>query len=81
MRHEAGTWAEESQVRAPLAHQLELVAFNGFADLIVADVQLRNLWHLSRILYAGNLPVAPDLQCLGSGGVVAVNIDDHRASS
>src|SRR5208282_5819710 len=81
MGHEAGAGAENGEVAAALPHQLELVRLDRFAKLVVADLEFRDLGRLGRILDAGDLPVAPGLQRLGSRGVMAVTVDDHGNAS
>src|SRR4029453_4465800 len=80
MRHEAGARAEQGEVAAALLHLLELVVGDGVAQLIVADLEIAGLWHQRAILDARDLPVAPILQRLGCGGVVAMDVDDHCVS-
>ena len=81
MGHEAGAGAEDGEIAAPLLHQLELVRFDRLAKLVVADLEFGDLGRLGGILDAGDLPVAPRLERLGGGGVVAVAVDDHGHAS
>jgi hypothetical protein len=75
--HEAGAGAEDGQVRPTLAHQAQLVLFDAFAQLVVADLQVGHFGHDRGVFDAGNLLVAPVFKRLGGGGVVAVAVDDH----
>ena len=77
VRHEAGARAEDGQVTATLFHQTQLICFNRLAQLVVADFQIADLWHDSRVFDASDLLVAPDFQRLGGGGVVAMAVDDE----
>src|SRR5882762_7177128 len=80
MRHEAGARTEDREVEAALAHEPQLIALDRFAQLVVADAQLGWLRHLRGIRDAGDLAVAPRFQRLRRGGVVAVDVDDHRVT-
>ena len=60
---------------------LQLVALDRLADLVVGDLQIRDPGRRRRIRDAGDLLVAPRLQRLGRGRVVAVDVDDHGAPS
>ena len=81
MGHEAGARAEDRQVAAALLHQAQLVRLDQLAKFVVADCQFRDLGRLGGIRDAGDLPVAPRLQRLGSGRVMPVAIDDHARAS
>ena len=77
VRHEARAGREDREVGPALAHELQLILLDALAQLIVADAQFRNLWGLRWIGEPCDLAVAPVLQRLGCGRVVAVAIDDH----
>ena len=81
MGHEAGARRKDREVRAALLHELELVRLDRLPKLVVADLEFRSLGRVRGILDAGDLPVAPCLERLGSGRVVAVAIDDHVPAS
>ena len=66
MGHEAGAGRKDRKVAAPLLHQLQLVRFNRLAQLVVADLQVGDLGLLRGVLDAGDLLVAPGLECLGA---------------
>ena len=76
MRHEAGAWAENRQIAASLAHELELVQLDGFAQLVIADDQFRHLGHAGGVFDTSDLAIAPVFQRLRGGSVVAVAVDD-----
>src|SRR5437016_13782940 len=80
MRHEARAWAEDGEIKATLAHEAQLVVLDRFAQLVVADAQLGRMRHFRGIRDAGDLPVAPRLERLGRGRVMAVDVDDHRVT-
>ncbi len=77
VRHEAGAWAEQSDVAAALFHQAQLVGFNRFAQFVVADFQVAHFGHAGRVFDARDLFVAPFFQRFGCSGVVAVAVDDQ----
>ena len=77
--HEARARRKDGEVRATLLHLAQLVFLDGFPQLVVANLQLRNLRHGGGIVDRGDLAIAPILQRLGRGGVVAVTVDDHPA--
>ena len=81
MGHEAGAGAENREIAAARLHQLELVRFDQLAKLIIADLEFSDLGRLGGVLDPGDLPVAPRLERLGGGGVVAVAVDDHGHAS
>jgi hypothetical protein len=80
MRHEARARAEDGEVEAALTHESKLVAFDRLAQLVVADLQLGWFRHLRRVAKRGDLAIAPRLERLGRGRVVAVDVDDHQKS-
>src|SRR6186713_2938460 len=77
MRHRGGAWREDREVGAALALELELRAFEAFTDLVVADLEVRLLRHICRVLEARDLAIAVFLQVGRCGRVVPVAVDDH----
>src|SRR6185503_13021935 len=78
MTHPARARAEDRDVRAALALQLELRALHARAQLIVADRERALLRLMLRIrLELGFLPVAIVAELLRRRRVVAVAVDDH----
>ncbi|MPN05686.1 hypothetical protein SDC9_152937 [bioreactor metagenome] len=75
--HEAGARTEDGEVGAAFLHQLELVLFDGLAQVVVADLQFAELGCQRRVLEAGDLAVAPFFQRFRCRRVVAVDVDDH----
>ena len=75
--HETGTRREQGDVAAAFQHQLELVGANSLAEIVVADFQIHRFGHFGRVCDARHLRIAPILQRLGGGGVVAVAVDDQ----
>ena len=70
------------QVAAALAHQFELIGLDRLAQFVVADLSVPPALGLRPgSLIAGDLPVAPVLQRLRRGRVMAVAVDDHGAAS
>src|SRR5712675_693528 len=80
VRHAGRAGRKDRQVGAALALEFELGALQAFADLIVADLELRPHGLLRRVLDGGDLMLAEVVQLLRLGRVVAVTVDDHRAS-
>ena len=76
VRHEAGAGAENRQVAATLAHELELVQLNRLAQFVIADDQFGHFGHAGGVFDAGDLAIPPVFQRFGGGGVVAVAVDD-----
>ncbi len=81
MGHEAGAGAEDRQIAAALLHQAQLIRLDQLAKFVVADLEVRDIRRLRRVLDAGDLPVAPCLQRLRSGRIMPVAVDDHARSS
>ena len=77
VRHEAGARAENRQIAASLAHELELVQLNRLAQFVVADDQFRHLGHAGGVFDARDLAIPPVFQRFRGGGVVAVAVDDE----
>src|SRR5262249_57910330 len=75
--HTHGARREDGEIRAALALQLELRAFEALADLVVGHLQRRLRRLLGGVLDVVDLVLAPAQQVLGLGRVVAVAIDDH----
>ena len=48
-----------------------------FAEFIVTDLQLANFGLRRGVLDSGDLPISPVLERWGSGGVMAVHVDDQ----
>src|SRR5262249_43686024 len=80
VRHAGRARREDRQIRAALALQLELRTLDARAQLVVADLERRARGLLRGILDAGDLALAPVVQLLRLGRVVAVTVDDHEAS-
>ncbi len=81
MRHGRSARRKNGDIRAALALQLELRAFQAFADLVVADVDGALGTRLRWIFERRKLGIAIVLKRLGRGGVVAVTIDNHEPSN
>ena len=81
MGHEAGAGAEDRQIAAALPHQAQLVRLDQLAKLVVANLQFCDFGGDGGVLDAGDLPIAPRLERLGSGRVMPVAIDDHARAS
>src|SRR5437867_10004572 len=81
MAHSHRARREDGDVGAALALQLQLRALEARADLVVADAETALDGSVPRILEPGDLALSPLLELFGSGGVVAVAIDDHVSSS
>src|SRR5262249_4770456 len=75
--HTHGARREDGEIRAALALQLELRAFEALADFVVGHLQRRLRRLLGGLLDVVDLVLAPAQQVLGLGRVVAVAIDDH----
>ena len=70
------------QVRAALALEPELGAFEALADLVVGDADLALDVAVQRVLgELGLLALAVLAQRVGGSGVVAVAVDDHGGGS
>src|SRR5439155_21650014 len=81
MAHTHCTRREDRNVGAAVSLQLQLRALEARADRVVADSEAPLDGSMLRILEPGDLPLAPFLELLGSGRVVAVAIDDHVSST
>ena len=82
MAHPARAGREDGQVRAALALEPELGAFEALADLVVGDADLALDVAVQRILgKLGLLALAVFAERVGGGGVVAVAVDDHGGRS
>src|SRR5690349_20324501 len=79
MRHETGARAEDGEIAAALLHLLQLIVDDGFAKLVVADLELTHLGSGGGIFDPGNLPVAPVLERFWRRGVMAVHVDNQLA--
>src|SRR5262249_48845879 len=76
--HPARTRAEDRDVRAALALQLQLRALDALAQLVVADLDLALDGLSLRVLFEVRLLlVAIVPERFRRGGVVAVAVDDH----
>ena len=80
MAHPHRTRREDGEVGAALALLLELRALEARADLVVADSERSLGRRVLGILQRRDLALAPFLQLLRGGGVVAVAVDDHALS-
>ena len=82
MAHAGGARREDGEIGAALALQLELVALDRFADLVIGHFQGRARRHRRLVLGGGGrgLLLAEAKEVLGLGGVVAVAIDDHETA-
>src|SRR5262245_59975678 len=78
MAHARGARREARQVGTAFLLALELRPLDAGPDLVVADHQGAALGDMALVLEGLDLDVAPLLQLLGRGRVVAVAIDDHR---
>jgi hypothetical protein len=71
---------QQHQITAPLPQDPQLVEFDALPDLVVTD--LGDVGHrVRRIIECGELFIAKVLKRLRCGGVVAVDVDDHRPAS
>src|SRR5712691_2626821 len=77
MAHAHRARREDGGVGAALALQLQLGAFEARPDLVVADAERALRRDVLGIRQRRDLALAPFLELLRSGGVVAVAIDDH----
>src|SRR5690606_36041964 len=76
MSHRRSARRKDRVIGAALPDQLELVGFDLFANLVVGNRRIGRRG--SAILERGLLSLAPLVMRLGSGGIVAVTIDDQR---
>src|SRR2546425_7960670 len=77
MAHAHRARREDGDVGAALALQLQLRALEARADLVVVDAERALRRDVLGILQRRDLALAQFLELPGSGGVVAVAIDDH----
>ena len=82
MSHPAGTRREYGHVGATFLLHAKLVGLDTLADLIIGDSQNALVADMVRIGGDGGfLGIAPVAYAGGSGGVMAVAINDHDAVS
>src|SRR5262249_6026163 len=81
MAHAGGTRGKDREVGAALALAFELAALDRRTELVIGNSRARRRRLAGLVRF--DLLAAPPLVLTGSGGVVAVAIDDHwqRASS
>jgi hypothetical protein len=78
--HARSLGRQQHQVPATLTQYPELVELDAFPDLVVGYLRLRRR-RKRRIIECGQLIDAEPLLFGGCGGVVAVDVDDHRPAS
>src|SRR5215469_16546716 len=72
--HPAGPWREQRQIGAALALYGKLAGLDAVTNLVVGDVHLA----FDRSTHLGDLRTAVGFHARRVGGVVAVDVDDHR---
>src|SRR5205085_3473266 len=80
VRHAGRARRKNRQVASPFALKLQL-RLHALHELIVGDAELVGSGLAHRVGKSGELLVAERKQLLRLGGVVAVDVDDHRALS
>ena len=75
--HARSARRKDRQVAAAFPLQLEL-RLDRLAQHVIGDAKIRARRAPHRIREAGQLLVPELVQCLGFGGVVTVNVDDHE---
>ena len=76
--HRRRSRREDRNVGAPLVLELQLGAFETFADLIVGYVYNAFGWDVGRVLQSSDLAVPVGLELFRRCCVMSVAVDDHN---